>query len=181
MSKKFSIAKRISMEDIDHYEDIEVDDDFVDKDMALIISDNEFDPLYDDNERIAVALQLAGYGKISDLEVKLADTREECSQLFSDNVRASEEIAELKQQLAEKEKEMSEALTKQSIICLNSIENAYQDKISLAIEMLEKVSDWIIQHRVKPFFEERYIVYTKSLGSMIKEEIEKLKSIKEGK
>ena len=43
--------------------------------------------------------------KIAELEAKLADTREECSQLFSDNVRASEEIAELKQQLTEKEKE----------------------------------------------------------------------------
>ena len=69
------------MEDIDHFEDIEVDDDFVDKDMVQIISDNEYDPLYDDCEGIAVALQLAGYGKVSYLEAKLAEKDKEIEDL----------------------------------------------------------------------------------------------------
>ena len=73
MSKRFRIVKRISKEDTGHFEDIEVDDDFVDNEMVQIIADNEYDPLYDDCESIAVALQLAGYGKIADLEAKLAE------------------------------------------------------------------------------------------------------------
>ena len=74
MSKRFRIAKRISKENIGHLEDIEVDDDFVDNEMVQIIADNEYDPVYDYCESIAVALQLAGYGKVADLEAKLAIT-----------------------------------------------------------------------------------------------------------
>ena len=88
MSKRFRIAKRISMKDIDHFEDIEVDDDFVDKDMVQIIADNEYDPMYDDCESIAVALQLAGYGKVADLEAKLAESEK--------RMQAYEEIVEQK-------------------------------------------------------------------------------------
>ena len=75
MSKRFRIVKRISKEDTGHFEDIEVDDDFVDNEMVQIIADNEYDPLYDDCESIAVALQLAGYGKVADLEAKLAESK----------------------------------------------------------------------------------------------------------
>lgn len=48
----------------------------------------------------------------------------------------------LKQELEEKEKEISEVLAKQSITCLNTIEKAYQDKISFAIAELEKVKEF---------------------------------------
>ena len=51
-------------------------------------------------------------------------------------------IADLEAKLAEKEKEISEVLAKQSITCLNTIEKAYQDKISFAIEQLEKVKEF---------------------------------------
>ena len=48
-------------------------------------------------------------------------------------------IADLEAKLAEREKEISEVLAKQSITCLNTIEKAYQDKISFAVEQLEKL------------------------------------------
>lgn len=147
MSKKFRIAKRISMEDIDHFEDVEVDDDFVDNEMVQIIADNEYDPMYDDCESIAVALQLAGYGKVADLEAKLAESEKEkdyYQDLYFRGVKGQEK---LKQQLAEKEKEIE----KYKEICTISnleklqVENmllkrkSNQDKISFAVEQLEKV------------------------------------------
>ena len=52
-------------------------------------------------------------------------------------------IADLEAKLAEKEKEISEVLAKQSITCLNTIKKAYQDKISFAVEQLEKVKNKI--------------------------------------
>ena len=52
-------------------------------------------------------------------------------------------IADLEAKLAEKEKEISEVLAKQSITCLNTNEKAYQDKISFAVEQLEKVKNKI--------------------------------------
>ena len=52
-------------------------------------------------------------------------------------------IADLEAKLAEKEKEISEVLAKQSITCLNTIEKACQDKISFAVEQLEKVKNKI--------------------------------------
>ena len=50
-------------------------------------------------------------------------------------------IADLEAKLAEKEKEISEVLAKQSITCLNTIEKAYQDKISFAVKQLEKLKE----------------------------------------
>lgn len=111
MSKRFRIAKRISMEDIDHFEDIEVDDDFVDKDMVQIIADNEYDPMYDDCESIAVALKLAGYGKVADLEAKLAESEKDDFEYLYD--KSLEKIANLKEKLAENEKKMAEKLINQ--------------------------------------------------------------------
>ena len=53
-------------------------------------------------------------------------------------------IADLEAKLAEKEKEISEVLAKQSITCLNTIEKAYQDKISFAVQQLEKAKSFCI-------------------------------------
>lgn len=53
--------------------------------------------------------------------------------------KALETLMIMKEQLAEKDKEISEVLAKQSITCLNTIEKANQDKISFALEQLEKV------------------------------------------
>lgn len=47
--------------------------------------------------------------------------------------------------------------------------------VEYAIEQLEKVKEWIHEHRVIPFFEERYIVYVKSLNNEIDNQIEELK------
>ena len=205
MSKRFRIVKRISKENTGHFEDIEVDDDFVDNEMVQIIADNEYDPLYDDCESIAVALQLAGYGKVADLEAKLAECekskesyrlqnehhhlqllqfysrlgveafgadihekaletlmimKEELAEkdlaienwqtMYESVVQTchndKEEIERLNKQLAEKDKEISEVLAKQSITCLNTIEKAYQDKISFCIEQLNKVKGLIANH-----------------------------------
>lgn len=59
----------------------------------------------------------------------------------ADWLKGNRNYDQLKQQLAEKDKEISEVLAKQSITCLNTIEKAYQDKISFAIEQLEKVEE----------------------------------------
>lgn len=59
----------------------------------------------------------------------------------ADWLKGNRNYDQLKQQLAEKEKEISEVLAKQSITCLNTIEKAYQDKISFAIEQLGKVKE----------------------------------------
>lgn len=58
--------------------------------------------------------------------------------------KALETLMIMKEQLAEKEKEISDILAKQSITCLNTIEKAYQDKISFGIEQLEKVKETFI-------------------------------------
>ena len=92
--------------------------------------------------------------KIADLEAKLAESEKKAysrghsqrdianeiklNALREDVANKKKRIVELKQQLAEKEKEISEVLAKQSITCLNTIEKAYQDKISFAVEQLEK-------------------------------------------
>lgn len=47
--------------------------------------------------------------------------------------------------------------------------------VEYAIERLEKIKKWIHEHRVIPFFEERYIVYVKSLNNEIDNQIEELK------
>ena len=91
-----------------------------------------------------------------DLEAKLAESEKKAysrghsqrdianeiklNALREDVANKEKRIVELKQQLAEKEKEkeISEVLAKQSITCLNTIEKAYQDKISFAVEQLEK-------------------------------------------
>ena len=92
--------------------------------------------------------------KISDLEAKLAESEKKAysrghsqrdianeiklNALREDVANKEKRIVELKKQLAEKEKEISEVRAKQSITCLNTIEKAYQDKISFAVEQLEK-------------------------------------------
>lgn len=91
--------------------------------------------------------------KISDLEAKLAESEKKAysrghsqrdianeiklNALREDVANKEKRIAKLKQQLAEKDKEISEVLAKQSITCLNTIEKAYQDKISFTLEQLE--------------------------------------------
>lgn len=93
--------------------------------------------------------------KIADLEAKLAESEKKAysrghsqrdianemklNALREDVANKEKRIVKLKKQLAEKEKEISEVLAKQSITCLNTIEKAYQDKISFAVEQLEKV------------------------------------------
>lgn len=91
--------------------------------------------------------------KVADLEAKIAES--DAYKLRIELAGADETIAQLKRQLAEKDEELSEALAKQAIICLNTIENAYQDKISFCVEQLEKVKDfcdgikWAMVHLTK--------------------------------
>ena len=61
-----------------------------------------------------------------------------CYQEIFGETDKDRKITDLEAKLAEKEKEISDVLAKQSITCLNTIEKAYQDKISFALEQLEK-------------------------------------------
>jgi uncharacterized coiled-coil DUF342 family protein len=126
VSKKFRIAKRISMKDIDHFEDIEVDDDFVDKDMVQIIADNEYDPMYDDCENIAVALQLAGYGKVTDLEAKLAESEKESNARYESWQEEIRECDRLRVVLAEVRKQLAESEEKKESYRLQNDEHHLQ-------------------------------------------------------
>ena len=148
MSKRFRIVKRISKEDTGHFEDIEVDDDFVDNEMVQIIADNEYDPLYDDCESIAVALQFAGYGKVADLEAKLAESEKKNFELVAKiklkehtpafctladrDCEALSKIAELQKQLAEKDK----AIENWQTIYESVVQTCHNDKEE--IERLNK-------------------------------------------
>ena len=61
-----------------------------------------------------------------------------CYQEIFGETDKDRKITDIEAKLAEKEKEISDVLAKQSITCLNTIEKAYQDKISFALEQLEK-------------------------------------------
>lgn len=153
MSKRFRIAKRISKEDIGHLEDIEVDDDFVDNEMVQIIADNEYDPVYDYCESIAVALQLAGYGKVADLEAKLAE-KDEQLEYFS-----------------KRDDEQEKQLEKQALFHRKSIKELQNQK---AIEQLEKVKMYIDDNA--------YYIDEKEFGIEINEYIDnQINELKEGK
>ena len=94
--------------------------------------------------------------------------------------KALETLMIMKEQLAEKEKEISEVLAKQSITCLNTIEKAYQDKISFAIDELEKVKENIKKVPITDFdlsgnFEKMY------KQDAIRQIDNQIKQLKEGK
>lgn len=143
MSKRFRIAKRISMEDIDHFEDVEVDDDFVDKDMVQIIADNEYDPMYDDCESIAVALQLAGYGKVANLETKLSESEENCFDLQQRLADKEEQITKFMDREIENEKQLEKQASIHYGHLKEVVSKINQDKIEFAVEQLTEIRDYV--------------------------------------
>lgn len=97
-------------------------------------------------------------------------TQEQFDKILKERNQLANENFKLKQQLAEKEKEFDWLHKK-----FAKYAESNQDKISFCIEQLEKIKKWIHEHRVIPFFEERYIVYVKSLNNEIDNQIEELK------
>lgn len=83
---------------------------------------------------------------LADLEAKLAESEKKREYLFSMNCEYISQIEELKQQLAEKDKQVK----KLNLEAQKYYEDAYcndfhnQDKISFCIERLEKVKDDIL-------------------------------------
>ena len=110
-------------------------------------------------------------------------TQEQFNKVLEERNELANENFKLKQHFAEKEKEI-EKLQHCNDRLAQGIYHSYgehfiskvkQDKISFALEQLEKIKEWIHEHRVIPFFEERYIIYVKSLNNEIDNQIEELK------
>ena len=87
--------------------------------------------------------------QIADLEAKLA-VADDCADRYWKQLGVVEdENEELKQQLTEKEKEIIEYVKINDVLhsglserCINCEEEHNQDKISFAVEQLEKVKEW---------------------------------------
>ena len=95
--------------------------------------------------------------QIADLEAKLANIEESARAVIDANFRIAEEREKLKQQLAEKEKEIENIKLCKCVNCTNEyefmleglvedlekqIDKDNQDKISFAVEQLEKVKEF---------------------------------------
>ena len=117
--------------------------------------------------------------QISDLEAKLAESEEESKARYKDwqeEIRACDELrvvlAEVRKQLAEKElkqlkldlrmyKSVNEFLNRYGIekareVLLQTEKTKYQDKISFALEQLEKVKEWCENHKYSD--EDDYVI-----------------------
>lgn len=130
--------------------------------------------------------------KIADLEAKLAESEKKAysrghsqrdianeiklNALREDVANKEKRIVELKKQLAEKEKEIEELKLKLDIRAI-SLQNfniermqANQDKISFAIDELEKVKDYFIEgYAVCKNFSDFYWNFTEQIDNQIAE------------
>ena len=131
--------------------------------------------------------------KISELEAKLAEEKEYTQQYRKECAKIQTDYYELKQQLAEKEKEieslrensLSKRIFKEKLIpshCMEQyekyeqqIDKLTQDKISFAVEQLEKVKDYFIEgYAVCKNFSDFYWNFTEQIDNQINQ-------LKEGK
>ena len=132
--------------------------------------------------------------KISDLEAKLAESESQNKRLYTEKESAEKilrmtsgeqtrEILELKQQLAEKEEEIEELKLKLDIRAI-SLQNfniermqANQDKISFAVEQLEKVKNYMITDE-KDMFGANYLMNSGYVLEFIDNQIKAIKGEK---
>lgn len=95
---------------------------------------------------------------------------------------------QLKHQLAEKEQQIE--TQKSNIEFLydlfvspqgeQTLKAINQDKISFAVKQLEKVKEYIDNHKCKTINDDRYVVYRKSLVVQIDNQIKQLKETENG-
>ena len=122
-----------------------------------------------------IEMQMAYEEKIKDLEAKLAESEKERDGNYENYSICWKDIDQLKQQLAEKEKEIEEL--KDYIGCkgcIDLIAKTRQDKINFAIEKLQEMKKCLFD------------VWAMGYGEICKYEIEdvfdeKIKELKEGK
>ena len=118
--------------------------------------------------------------RVADLEAKLAESEKKREYLFSSNCDYISQIEELKQQLAEKEKEIlniSEYFGKVTFELRELCNKKDQDKISFCIEQLEKVK-CETRHLAGLTREETFFVHYDTFRIFIDNQI---KQLKEGK
>lgn len=91
----------------------------------------------------------------------------QCAELVDENEKLKQELDKFKNALSISN---LENLQVENML----LKGKAKDKIQFAINELEKVKTYIFEHKVMPFFEERYIVYAKSLNNQIIQQIENL-------
>ena len=143
--------------------------------------------------------------KITDLEAKLAESEKKAysrghsqrdianeiklNALREDVANKEKRIVELKKQLAEKEKEIEELKLKLDIRAI-SLQNfniermqANQDKISFALEQLEKVKETLIQNADdigEEYKEDYFMISLGNVKNIINNQINELRNNKDG-
>lgn len=97
-------------------------------------------------------------------------TQEQFDKILKERNQLANENFKLKQQLAEKDKGLNWLHQKFAKYVENN-----KDKISSAIEKLEKVKEYIDNHKYKTINDDRYVVYRKGLVNIINNQIKELK------
>lgn len=129
--------------------------------------------------------------QLGDLEAKLAESEKQNKRLYNEKESAEKilkmssneqtrEIMELKQQLAEKTltiEQINKAFIENRSLWKGKYERANQDKISFAVEQLEKVKNYIITDE-KDMFGATYLMKSGYVLEYIDNQIEQLKEVK---
>lgn len=125
--------------------------------------------------------------EIDDLKQQLAEKDEVIKELEIEKeyIRKNKNIfldalMNVAKKCQEKEKEIEELKKSKTYIMnfgdkVKEVTIQDQDKISFAVEQLEKVKEYIHKHKVNPVFADRYIIYVKSLNDYIDNQIASLK------
>ena len=118
--------------------------------------------------------------QIADLEAKLAEKDNTITNIIEDN-RASQEW--YKKQLAEKTltiEQINKAFIENRSLWKGKYERANQDKISFAVEQLEKVKEFFLEEHRDEEMDTDYII-TKDAGQIADYLLDRIKLLKEGK
>lgn len=125
---------------------------------------------------------------ILDLEAKLAESEEKCKKAYQEGLLQKQfdkdmEIEQLKQQLAEKDKELyltKDTLQHHTNIYNNLMSDLKTIKIDYAVEKLERVKEFFLEEHRDEEMDTDYII-TKDAGEIADYILDQIKQLKEGK